>query len=31
MDENAAFTVHAIVHAFSAAINLTGMLLRQHI
>jgi len=31
MDGNLAFTVHATVHAFRAAINLNGMLLRQQI
>ena len=28
---NPAFTVHATAHAFTAAINLNNMLLRQHI
>jgi len=31
MDANPAFTVHATVHAFRAAINPNSMLLRQHI
>jgi len=31
MDVNPAFTSHATAHAFRAAINLNGMLLRQHI
>jgi len=31
MDGNPAFTVHATVHAFRAAINLNSMLLRQHV
>jgi len=30
-DGNPAFTVHATAHAFRAAINLNGMLSRQHI
>jgi len=31
MDENPAFTVHATVRVFRAAINLDSMLLRQQI